>query len=73
MDKYFHIHPDTGRVSEITEGEYYFRLRKHTTWGTDETACKQFLQPGFGVETRFGTVFAAENSGHLMEPSNGKA
>jgi hypothetical protein len=71
MVKYFHIDPASARVSEITEGEYYFRMRKHTTWGTDEAACKQFMQPGFGFETRFGTSFAAESG--YVEMTDGKA
>jgi hypothetical protein len=62
MVKYFHIDPATSRVSEITEGEYEFRLRKHTTWGDDRHAQLVMKQPGYGFQTRFGTSYAAEVS-----------
>ena len=65
MVKYFHIDQGSSRASEITEGEYEFRLRKHTAWGTEPVA-QQFMHSGFGFETRFGTCYA-------MEDSNGKS
>ena len=61
MVKYFHIDPHSQRAVEITEGEYWFRLRKHTTWGTDREA-EQFLRPGFGFESRHGTCYVTEVS-----------
>ena len=67
MTKYFNIDPQSQRVSEITEGEYEFRLRKHTTWGDNKHAQLVMKQPGFGFQTQFGTCYA------MMEETNGNS
>ena len=57
MVKYYHLEKGGGRLTEITEGEYEFRLRK-TFLAPDAS----LLQPGNGFESHYGTCFALEVS-----------
>jgi hypothetical protein len=57
MVKYFHL--EHGRLSEITEGEYEFRLRKLYTF-EDDPEIALLTQPGHGFESRYGSCFVLE-------------
>jgi hypothetical protein len=57
MVKYFHLEQGGGKLTEITEGEYEFRFRKHAHLLTP-----LWLQPGYGFETPYGSCFALEVS-----------
>lgn len=57
MVRYYHLEKGGGRLSEITEGEYEFRLRK-TFLAPDAS----LLEPGHGFESQYGTLFALEVS-----------
>jgi len=61
MVKYYHLEKGGGRLTEITEGEYEFRLRK-TFLAPDAI----LLQPGHGYESHYGTCF-------VLEVSDGKS
>jgi len=61
MVRYFHLEEGGGRLHEITEGEYEFRLRKYATWKNPHRVdLVGMMRPGFGFESPFGTCFAVE-------------
>jgi len=60
MVKYFVLVPEAGRLSEITEGEYEFRLRKHTNYHSRPDIMAELLTPGHGFMTVYGSCFAVE-------------
>ena len=61
MLRYYQLEPGGGRLHEITEGEYEFRLRSHTLMGTEPEVMKEFMQPSHGFESRFGSCFVLED------------
>lgn len=60
MVKYFHLEKGGGRLAEITEGEYEFRLRKHATSESHTKLIDAGTGAGHGFETSYGTCFALE-------------
>ena len=65
MVRYYHLEQGGGRVSEITEGEYEFRLRKHAP--ITEPEHKRLMTPGHGFESPHGTCFVVEDGNVKIE------
>jgi hypothetical protein len=57
MIKYYHLEHGGGKLTEITEGEYEFRLSR-SAYAADRSAT--FLQPGRGFESVHGACFVVE-------------
>ena len=64
MVKYYHLEAGGGKLTEITEGEYEFRLRKHCLTCVEETP---YLQPGHGFESPYGTCFCVEVNDNVTQ------
>jgi hypothetical protein len=60
MIKYFHMEQGGGKLTEITEGEYEFRFKKHTSEESFAKMLDRMPEPGYGFETYYGTCFAVE-------------
>jgi hypothetical protein len=60
MIKYYHLEQGGGRLTEITEGEYEFRFKKHATPEGFSKMLDRMPEPGYGFETPHGACFALE-------------